>query len=171
MLEKTIQLIEKLQLQAHPEGGFYKEVYRSDEILKKESLPNRFSGDRNYCTSIYFLLNGKDKSHFHRIKSDEIWHFYSGTAIILHMIDSDGNYKSIRVGNDFVKNEIPQTIVPYKVWFAAEVEDKNSYALAGCTVSPGFDFSDFELAKRSKLLKKFPQHSKLITEFTMQERE
>lgn len=169
MNEKAVLIIERLGLLPHPEGGFFKEIYRSEEVLQKQMLPQRFLGERNFSTSIYFLLANENKSHFHKIKSDEIWHFYSGTTLILHMIDSVGNYKCLKVGNDFEKNEIPQAVVPHGVWFAAEVEDKNSYALVGCTVAPGFDFQDFELAKRENLLALFPMHSEVINKFTMQE--
>ena len=169
MIDKTKQIVEKLNLLPHPEGGYYKEVYRSDEQIKSESLPNRFGGNRNFCTSIYFLLEGEDKSHFHKIKSDEIWHFYSGTTIILHLIDSEGIHKCVKVGNNIEKDEMPQGVVPYGVWFAAEVEDKTSFALVGCTVSPGFDFNDFELAERENLLRMFPNHSEVIRRFTKQE--
>lgn len=169
MIEKAKQIVERLDLKMHPEGGYFKEVYRSAEEINKNSLPKRFSGNRNFCTSIYFLLAGNDKSHFHKIKSDEIWHFYAGTTIVIHLIDMNGNYKCERVGNCLEINEIPQFVVPHNVWFAAEVENKNSFALVGCTVSPGFDFSDFELAKRNELLEMFPIHSKIINEFTKQE--
>lgn len=167
MIEEAKQIVKKLDLKIHPEGGYYKEVYRSPEEIKKSSLPNRFPGKRNFCTSIYFLLAGNDKSHFHKIKADEIWHFYYGTTVLLHLIDLDGKYKCQRVGNCFEKNEVPQFVVPHNVWFAAEIEDKNSFALVGCTVSPGFDFSDFELSKRNDLLEKFPIHSEIISHFTM----
>lgn len=163
------QLVAKLNLQPHPEGGFFKEIYRSEELINKDSLPNRFNGARNYCTSIYFLLSNLDKSHFHKIKSDEIWHFYSGTTIILHMLDTEGNYKCVKVGNNLERDEVPQAVVPHGVWFAAEVEDKTSFALVGCTVSPGFDFNDFELAERENLIRIFPNHSAVITRFTKQE--
>lgn len=166
MIDKARTIIEQLGLLPHPEGGYFKEVYRSDEKIGCNALPDRFSGERNFCTSIYFLLAEKDKSHFHRIKSDEIWHFYSGTTLILHRIDSAGNYSSIKIGNDILADETPQAVIPHGNWFAAEVEDKNSYALVGCTVSPGFDFADFELANQKDLGENFPQHSELIKRFT-----
>lgn len=166
MIDKAKIIVEKLCLQPHPEGGYFKEVYRAEDKIEMASLPIRFSGDRNFCTSIYFMLAGNDKSHFHRIKSDEIWHFYAGTALILHQIEANGNYSRIKIGNEILSGETPQAIIPHGNWFAAEVEDKNSYALVGCTVSPGFDFADFELAEQKDLCEKFPQHSDMIKRFT-----
>ncbi|MDP2038984.1 MAG: cupin domain-containing protein [Ignavibacteria bacterium] len=166
MIEKAKVIAERLSLQPHPEGGYFKEVYRAEDKIEMVALPKRFSGDRNVCTSIYFILAGNDKSHFHKIKSDEIWHFYSGSVLFLHQIDINGNYSRIKIGNDIVAGETPQAIIPHGNWFAAEVEDKNSFALVGCTVSPGFDFADFELAKQKDLCGKFPQHSDLIKRFT-----
>jgi len=87
--------INQLDLQPHPEGGWFREVYRSKETITQSGLPERFSGERNFCTSIYFLLNQTDTSAFHRIKQDEIWHFYAGNALTIHMISPDGNYSSI----------------------------------------------------------------------------
>ena len=166
MIAKAKIIAEKLGLQPHPEGGYFKEIYRAEEKIRNPELPERFSGDRNFSTSIYFMLSGNDKSHFHRINSDEIWHFYSGTTLVLHLIDAAGNYSTVKIGNDILAGETPQAIIPHGNWFAAEVEGKNSYALVGCTVSPGFDFADFELARQAYLSEKFPQHFDLIKRFT-----
>lgn len=166
--------IEKLELVQHPEGGWYREVYKSEEIIKKEHLPERFSGDRRFSTSIYFLLksgdpstsSGQGFSAFHRIRSDEIWHFYKGSAITIHVIDAEGNYSSVKLGKNFDKGEVFQFTVPRSTWFAAEVNKRDSFALVGCTVSPGFHFDDFELGEREELLSMFPQHKEIITGFT-----
>ncbi|MDD7885229.1 cupin domain-containing protein [Flavivirga sp. 57AJ16] len=163
----TIQkIIDQLELQAHPEGGYFKEVYRSEGTINKENLGEDFSGQRNYATSIYFLLTSESFSAFHRIKQDEIWHFYKGAPIKLHIISNVGIYSNVIIGNDIEKKQNPQFVVKAKDWFAAEVLDKNSYTLVGCTVSPGFDFNDFELPKRDMLISKFPEHKDLITAFT-----
>jgi uncharacterized protein len=159
-------IIDRLKLHPHPEGGYFKEIYRSDENINKNNLPDRYSDDRKFSTSIYFLLNKEDKSHFHKLASDEIWHFYNGSPIVLHCIDEDGNYSKQLLGNNFKRNENPQIIISKGTWFAAEVENKNSYTLLGCTVSPGFEFSDFELGLQGNLLKLFPQHSEMIKNFT-----
>jgi uncharacterized protein len=159
-------IIEKLKMISHPEGGFFKEIYRSKQVISNSSLPIKHSGDRNFSTSIYYLLVGEQISHFHRLKSDEIWHFYKGSPIILHCI-SEGKYFQIKIGNNFEKDEVPQYVIYAGVWFAAEVEDKTSYSLVGCTVAPGFDYSDFELGKREDLLKQFPQFKEIILKFTI----
>jgi predicted cupin superfamily sugar epimerase len=159
-------LIDKLELQPHPEGGYFKESYRSKGFIKQKHLDTHFIGDRNYCTAIYFLLTSDLFSAFHRINQDEIWHFYKGSPIRLHIISEKGNYSQVIIGNNIDNNESPQYVVSAKDWFAAELVNENDYALLGCTVSPGFDFKDFVLPKRETLLLKFPQHEKIITKLT-----
>lgn len=164
---KTAQYwIEILELVKHPEGGYYKEVYRSDENIYKNALPSRYSGDRNVATSIYFLINGDEFSSFHRIQSDETWHFYQGTTLELLVIDDHGKLMVFKLGVDLEAGEQLQHTIPRNHWFAARVIDKGSYTLVGCTVAPGFHFDDFELAERSKLIGQFPKHKKLIEELT-----
>lgn len=164
-MERTLYLIKTLNLTPHPEGGYFKEIYRSEEIIPDRTISG-FEGERNVSTSIYFLLAGNDKSMFHKIKSDELWHFYEGAGITIHTIDKNGKYKALRLGDNLKENEQYQIIVPGNTWFAAEVNEKHSYALVGCTVAPGFDFKDFQLGKRKELISLFPQHSKLINKFT-----
>jgi predicted cupin superfamily sugar epimerase len=159
--------IEKLKLQKHPEGGWFKEVYKSDEKVLKDHLHKRFAGDRHHSTSIYFLLSGNEFSAFHRIKSDELWHFYEGSATTIHMIDENGKYSKAVVGNKPDTDEAFQVVVGHGVWFASELNDKNSYALVGCTVAPGFDYADFEMGERNTLIKMFPLHKELITMLTI----
>jgi uncharacterized protein len=158
--------IKKLGLQKHPEGGYFKEVYRSEESIPVHSLHERYSGDRNHSTSIYFLITSSEFSAFHRIKSDETWHFYSGSSLTLHMIDGKGKYSSVKLGTNPDSGELFQFTIPYGVWFAAEVNKPGSYALVGCTVAPGFYYDDFELGKIEELLKLFPQHEEVIEKFT-----
>lgn len=158
-------LVEQLELLPHPEGGFYKETYRSSQLISKEAL-HGFSGDRNFCTSIYFLLTSANFSAFHRIKQDEIWHFYKGSPLLVHVIDQQGNYTCHEVGMDLVKGQCPQLTVPAGCWFASSVKEPDSYSFVGCTVAPGFDFEDFELARRSDLIAEFPQHAIIINELT-----
>lgn len=169
MYKKRIQeLTSSLDLKTHPEGGFYKETYRSKGTISESSLEDRFDGERNYCTGIYFLLTSDTFSAFHRIKQDEMWHFYEGSSLTIHMIDEEGKYSYQRLGLDIENGENPQFTVPENVWFAAAVNKEEAYTLVGCTVSPGFDFKDFELAERSKLIESYPDHRKLIEEFTRQ---
>lgn len=157
------KIIEKLGLQLHPEGGYFKETYRSEGEINPGSS---YNGTRNYSTCIYFLLTSGMFSAFHRIKQDEIWHFYEGSNIDLHIISETGQHSSKVIGRNFFKGESPQVVVPGGSWFAAEVTTPNSFALVGCTVAPGFDFSDFELAQRNELTSAFPQHRDLIARFT-----
>ena len=156
--------IDKLNLVSHPEGGYFKEVYRSDESLKAASLPSRFLGDRSFSTAIYFLLEKGQKSAFHRIKSDELWHFYDGDPVIIYIIDKKGNLSTLKLGLNLDTAYSPQIVIPANCWFAAETE--GNFTLSGCTVSPGFNFDDFELASRNKLSEEFPQHKVLINKFT-----
>ena len=161
-------LIEKLELKPHPEGGYFRETYRSSGTISKDILGNTFSSKRNYSTCIYFLLLSDSFSAFHRIKQDEIWHFYKGSPIRLHTINEKGDYEFVMIGNDIAAGEKPQLVVPAGIWFAAEVLNLDDFALVGCTVAPGFSFEDFELPNRQELIAKFPQHKELITRLTHQ---
>jgi len=160
------EIIRSLNLTKHPEGGYYREIYRSNEFIPVEVLENRKNTKkpyRNISTSIYYLLVNSDVSLFHRIKSDEIWHFYQGSPLLLHILDEEKQeYRNITLGKDLVF----QVVVPKNVWFSAEILDKSSYSLIGCTVSPGFEFEDFEIAKSQNLISKFPQWENLIKKFT-----
>lgn len=167
-MKREDQIIKKLNLTAHPEGGFYKETYRSTEIIENINLSNNYIGDRNCCTSIYFLLKSEDFSAFHKINQDETWHFYEGSPITIHQIDLEGNYSKTTLGNDILNNQLPQYTVPGNYWFGATIDQQKSYSLVGCTVSPGFDFKDFRLANKIELKKKFPNHKSIIEELTRQ---
>lgn len=159
--------IEKLKLSKHPEGGYFREVYRSNEFISKKHLPARYSSFRSFSTSIFFLLKSDEFSAFHRLKSDEIWHFYDGSALLLYVIDTKGRLMKIKVGRNPDNDETLQIVIPKGFWFAAEVVDKNSFSLIGCTVSPGFDFEDFELGSKKYLIAKYPQHKVLIDRLTI----
>ena len=158
--------IKSLELQKHPEGGWFKEVYRSTEEIAKEHLPDRYTGTRHHSTSIYFLLTSDTFSAFHRIKSDELWHFYDGFPVTIYMIDDDGNYSEITLGRDIERSEILQCVIPHGVWFGAKVNSHDSFCLVGCTVAPGFHFDDFELGEREELLKMLPEHKEIIKKLT-----
>ncbi|MCU0325058.1 MAG: cupin domain-containing protein, partial [Spirosomaceae bacterium] len=150
--------VEKYNMQSHPEGGYFAETYRSSETIGKDALPNRFSGDRSYATGIYFLLEGHHFSAFHRIQSDEMWHFYAGNPLSVYYIDFEGNIQIIKLGNNPDNGEVFQAVVPAGVWFGSKPSELNGYSLVGCTVAPAFDFADFELADRATLIEEFPQH-------------
>ncbi|MEM6632980.1 MAG: cupin domain-containing protein [Bacteroidota bacterium] len=162
----THNWINSLQLQAHPEGGYYKETYKSAEFIPQGGLPARFPGPRSFSTAIYFLLQGADFSAFHRLKADEVWHFYAGTTLRIHQISSEGEYEQKDLGILSGTSVAPQAVVHAGTWFGAEVLDKTSYALVGCTMAPGFDFADFEMPSRAELLGLFPKYQEVILRLT-----
>ncbi len=158
--------IEKLELEPHVEGGYFKETYRSAENIDKHALPDRFSDDRSFCTAIYFLLHNNDFSAFHRTKQDELWHFYIGDPLMVHIIDRRGNYSQIKLGMNLDDGEVFRAAIPYGSWFGANLKAPDAFALVGCTVSPGFDFADLELAKRDVLVDLYPEHRQIIEQLT-----
>ncbi|HVK50097.1 MAG TPA: cupin domain-containing protein [Pseudobacter sp.] len=156
------QLIREYGLLPHPEGGYYKETYRSTEAVEAAALPERFGGQRSFSTAIYFLLEQGNFSAFHKIKSDECWHFYAGQTLLVHIISSTGEWQTVKLGSNASAGEVFQFVVPANCWFASEPDSTTSFAFTGCTVSPGFDFADFELAKASALISLYPQHAEGI---------
>jgi uncharacterized protein len=157
--------IRRLRLRAHPEGGWFRETYRSAECIPAAGLPRRFHGKRAFSTAIYFLLRGGDFSAFHRIRSDEVWHFHAGTRLSLYVLGRSG-CRRIRLGNRPDRDETPQAVAPAGSWFAAEVSDPRGFALVGCTVAPGFDFADFAIANRATLCERYPRLRRLIKRLT-----
>lgn len=158
--------IERLGLAPHPEGGYFRETYRSAEGMADSALPARFGGPRCLATAIYFLLEGHQVSALHRIKSDEVWHFYEGAPLTLFLILPGGELREVVMGRDADRGEVFQAVVPAGSWYGAVVNDPDSYALVGGTVAPGFDFADFELADRSSLRALYPEHRVLIERLT-----
>jgi predicted cupin superfamily sugar epimerase len=158
--------IERLNLSSHPEGGFFAETYRAKGIIPKSILSENFSGNCAYSTAIYFLLTGDTFSAFHRIASDEMWHFYDGDPLSIFFFDTLGNLHEKVLGLDIEKNQFPQLVIPAGVWFASRCQNRNGFTLSGCTVAPAFDFADFELAKYEELAKEYPKHSELIRKLT-----
>lgn len=153
-------LIKHLQLQSHPEGGFYKETYRANHLVHLDN-----DTQRNIKTAIYYMLTNDDKSHLHRIKSDELWFYHGGEALEIVYI-KNGEWCTITLGSDIDKGETLQAVIPANVWFGAHLKDKTGYALVSCTVAPGFDFADFEMANRLELQHQYPHLSKHIKFFT-----
>lgn len=159
--------IEKYNLLPHPEGGYYVETYRASESIMQNALPARFGGDRAFSTGIYFLLESHNFSAFHRIQADEMWHFYAGDALEVFVIDEkSGALSIIRLGNNPDNGETFQAVVPAGAWFGSRPASGSTYALVGCTVAPGFDFADFEMAECAALSQLYPQHEALIAELT-----
>ncbi len=149
--------IDHLNLQLHPEGGFYREVFRSD----KQVLRIGEQAVKQACTSIYYLLEGSDYSGFHRIGSDEIWYFHKGSALHIQAIDAQGNY-IVHELSDTATGSL-SVVIPAGQWFAAELAEKQGFVLVSCAVAPGFDFAEFEMAQREVLGKKYPQHTDVIS--------
>lgn len=159
--------VEKYHMQPHPEGGYFAETYRSAEQIPHTALPTRFDGSRSFSTAIYFLLESHHFSALHRIQADEVWHFYAGGPLEVFVIDpASGTLKIIRLGPDPAAGEVFQAVVAAGMWFGSRPAAGAAYSLVGCTVAPGFDFADFELADREILLAKFPQHEAMIQELT-----
>lgn len=154
--------IRHLNLLPHPEGGYYKETYRSNSEQDFEG----FKGLRNYATGIYFLIEKNNFSAFHKIKSDEMWHFYGGDALEVIEITPAGELKITEIGSDLKSGQHLQYVVPAGNWFGSRVKKGGEFSLVGCTVSPGFDFTDFEMADRKDLSDRFPQHLQIISELT-----
>jgi len=174
-------IIKKLELEKHiHEGGYFKESYRSPDMISNNKFHNKkhehkISEEKTYpekirpaSTLIYYLLVGTQYSAIHRVKSDEIWHFYLGSPVIIHIINEERISQRVQLGNNLEKDENLHYVVTKDTWFCAEINNKTSFALMGCTVSPGFDFEDFELGNRDKLLLQYPYHKDLIERFTKQ---
>ncbi len=159
MNSQVQHLIDKFSLQPHPEGGYYKETYRASGMLE---CPWDDTRKLHYSTGIYFLLTREGFSAFHRIRSDEMWHFYAGDPLEVWSIDDSGNAQRFVLSEDNY-----QEVVPAGRWFASRT--LGEYSLSGCTVAPGFDFMDFELADRDQLIKLFPEHRNLIEQFSRAE--
>jgi predicted cupin superfamily sugar epimerase len=158
--------IEKLELERHPEGGYFRQTYKAALVVPKSALPAGFAGARAASTAIYFLLEGENFSAFHRLRSDEVWHFYAGDPLVVQVIEPEGKCSSILLGSDPEAGQVLQAVVPAGCWFASHVGDWNSFAVVGCTVAPGFDFADFEMGKREELVRTYPQHRALIERLT-----
>ena len=155
-------IVTALSLVPHPEGGHYREIGRSTDRVARAALGDRHAGDRPLYTSIYYLLRDGEKSRFHRLRSDELWCLVSGGSLLLHRLERDGQLKTVRLGLALDRGEHPYAIVPRGTWFGAHLQAEALYALATCTVIPGFDFADFELGDRSSLLAAHPAHRKII---------
>lgn len=167
MITTAKTYIDTLQMEAHPEGGYFKETYRSRHLMDvTQGDGGGTSTKRSVSTGIYFLLEKSEFSAFHKIQSDEMWHFYAGQALEVLELNERGELCSTRLGSDILGGEVHQHVVPANTWFASRVADGDSFSLVGCTVAPGFDFADFCLADRAILVAAFPQHSLTIAELT-----
>lgn len=163
MLPTPEEMIRLLNLEPHPEGGAFAEVYRSAMLVQH---PDANNANRAAMTAIYFLLRRGEFSAFHRVRSDESWHLYAGGPLELHLVSPDGAAERRVLGNNFAAGERPQTVVPAGWLQAARPAQNADDCLCGCVVAPGFDFLDFEMPGKKQLLKTFPQHADLIMQFT-----
>lgn len=161
-MTETEKIKKYFNLEPHPEGGWYRQTYKSSEAIPAHVLPVRFNGSRAFSTAIYFLLIAGNFSAFHRIKSDECWHFYAGDPLLIYILHPDGRLEMITMGTDFEKEQCFQFVVPAGCWFASRPASGSSYSFVGCTVSPGFEYDDFELADAGQLSLLYPQHKELI---------
>ena len=167
LVNSADEWIEKLQLHEHPEGGYYRETFAGADILTIEGLPKRYTGSRKTYTLIYYLLKSGQSSHLHRLKSDEIFTFYTGSPLILHSINESGHYRREKLGLDNGGDISFQRLMKAGVWFGATVSEEDSFSLVGCFVAPGFEFQDFQLGSRSELLALFPRHRSVIEMLTV----
>jgi uncharacterized protein len=160
--------IAALGLVPHPEGGYYRELYRSAGSIPAPALPPHYGNtQRSYATSIYFLLKSGEPSHYHRLGSDELWYYHTGAPLVLAVIDTaTGTLREHHLGCDIDAGQVLQCVIPAGCWFGAAVAEPDSYALISCVVAPGFDFADFELGGRQRLLDEFPQHAESIAALT-----
>ncbi|HEX5471229.1 MAG TPA: cupin domain-containing protein [Lacipirellulaceae bacterium] len=161
------QIIERLHLVPLTiEGGYFRETYRAATVIPASALPADYAADRNAATAIYYLLTPETFSAIHRVRSDEVFHFYAGDAVEMLQLSPDGTARTITIGNDLAAGHEPQVVVPAGVWQGCRLIPGGSWALLGCTVAPGFDYADFELGNRHTLLARYPAHAELIAALT-----
>jgi uncharacterized protein len=164
----TVEQIKNLlNLKPHPaEGGYFTETYRSSEPIPEGALPNRYQGIRSFGTAIYYLLTPDTFSAVHRLRSDEIFHFYLGDPVEMLQLWPDGSARVLILGSDILNGMKPQVVVPREIWQGARLLKDGKFALLGTTVSPGFEFEDYETGDRDELVKSYPKFSDLIIALT-----
>ncbi len=158
------EVIKKLDLVPLPEeGGYYKETFRSQRMVKSEAL-----GEKSECTCIYYLITDDSFSALHAVDQDEIFHFYAGSPVEMFQFTTEGKDQTITIGNDIFNDEVPQVIVPHGVWQGTKLKNpkEGDWALLGCTVSPGFELENFHIESRSELIAKYPHLKEQITRYT-----
>ena len=161
------EVIDRLQLVPLTiEGGYFRETYRSSLRHMEHALPPEFGGERNASTAIYYLLTPETFSAMHRVKSDEVFHFYAGDAVEMLQLRPDGESAVVLIGNNLVAGQSPQIVVPAGFWQGCRLVPGGRWALLGCTVAPGFDYADFEAAARSELLEQYPERADWIAALT-----
>ena len=167
MLEINSQTILCKKLTPHPkEGGYFIETYRSSETIPEKTLPSRYKGIRSFATAIYYLLTPETFSAMHRLQSDEIFHFYLGDPVEMLQLWPDGSGRLVILGSDILRGVQPQVVVPRGVWQGARLRNGGRFALLGTTVSPGFEFADYESGQRDELVESYPQFREWIIALT-----
>lgn len=156
------RIIESLKLKPHPEGGFYREMHRSEKLIKDINTLE----EKSSYTTIYYLLSGSDFSAWHRIQSDESWFYHLGCDLLVYYFDKNKALQTIQVGMESMNL---QSTIPANTWFASKPMSEHSFCLVSCAVAPGFLFSEFEIARREDLLKEFggkEENESVITSLT-----
>ncbi len=156
--------IDQLGLEAHIEGGAFRQTYKSSGTLAQAALPAAFAGDRHFSTAIYFLLQAGEFSALHRLASDELWHFYEGEVLSIYEFEANGQLRVHQLGRDLQAAQQLQVVVQAGSWFGSRCEVPGGFSLVGCTVAPGFEYDDFCLAAAADLITHYPQHAVLIRE-------
>ncbi len=159
-------LIERLSLQPHPEGGYYRETYRSSERIEHDALPRRYNGARSFGTAVYYLLSAETFSAIHRVNTDEVWHFYCGDSVEILQLSPSGSGRLTTLGINIEGGMQPQVVVPRETWQGARLVEGGEYALLGTTLAPGFEFTDFQLGCRDELLSAYPSFKDAIVTLT-----
>lgn len=160
-------VIEKLGLRPHPcEGGFFAETYRSDEIISASGLSERYTTGKRFGTAVYYLITPETLSYIHRLRSDEIFHFYLGDPVTMLWLLPDGSSTTITLGPDLQSGQRVQVVVPRGVWQGAFLNEGGRFALLGTTVAPGFDYEDYEAGLREELIARYPDRREVIARLT-----
>jgi predicted cupin superfamily sugar epimerase len=160
------RLVATLGLQPHPEGGYYRETWRSALSTEFDGTGGGPVGPRSCGTAIFYLLAGEDVSRLHRLKADEIFHLYAGGPLAIHILAEGSGYRTVTLGADLEAGQVFQAVIPAGCWFGASLVEPGTFALVGCTVAPGFDFADFEMGDRNALLDVFAEHEEIIRRLT-----
>ncbi|TKJ29791.1 MAG: hypothetical protein CEE40_07430 [Chloroflexi bacterium B3_Chlor] len=161
------EIIERLGMQPHPEeGGYFAETYKSEELISKLGLPERYPSERAFGTAIFYLLTPDTFSALHRLASDEIFHFYLGDPVTMLQLHPHGSSKVVTLGQDILKGQELQVVVPRGTWQGSFLNEGGEFALLGCTVAPGFEYEDYEAGDREALLEQYPDLSELIIRLT-----
>jgi uncharacterized protein len=156
-----------LQLEAHPrEGGYFRQTWKSEEQFPLAALASRYSGARAAGTAIYYLLEPSTFSEMHRLISDEVFHFYYGDPVEMLQLWPDGSSRVVQLGGNLASGMLPQVVVPKDVWQGSRLAPGGRAALLGCTVSPGFDYADYETGTRAELVRQYPESAALIEALT-----